>query len=359
MPRNLKPAHWAAFAAALSALVLIAAGRGPLEPPAGPISTTGKSIAEIQPRIPINAANTPPGTNSLFKITVPGSYYLTANIQGASGKHGIEIAASGVTIDLNGFELFGAQGSLDGISLTAANQSNISITNGSIRGWGGSGIDLLANLVVNARVTEVRSGNNGASGIAIGTACVVTGCQTSNNGGNGFNTGAACTLTNCSAYGNGIHGFNINNATTVAHCSSYFNVSCGVNALTGCTITDNNIRINSGDGVKTTASCVIKANTCTSNGFSTGFGAGIHVTGTDNVIEANACSAADTGIDVDTNGNLIIKNVCTGNSNNWSLASGNAIGPIVTVTTTTSSINGNGASPSTLGTTDPFANFNY
>ncbi|MFT3685288.1 MAG: hypothetical protein QM783_10245 [Phycisphaerales bacterium] len=339
--------------------ILCAAGLGPLEPPSGPITPSGKSITELQPRTPINAANTPAGTNSLYRITTPGSYYLTGNLQGASGKHGIEIVCSGVTLDLNGFELFGGSGSLDGISLTATNQSNIAITNGSIRGWGGSGIDMLASLVVNGRVSEVRAANNGASGIAVGTDCVLTHCQASNNLGNGFNTGAAATITECSSYGNGINGFNVNNAASVTRCSAYFNVASGINALTGCTIENNNCRINSGDGVKASASCVIRANTCTSNGFSTAIAAGIHVTGTDNLIEANACSAADTGIDVDAGGNVIVKNHCTGNTANWAIASGNAIGPIVTAGTTTSAVNGNGTAASTLGTTDPFANFNY
>ncbi|HVZ93498.1 MAG TPA: hypothetical protein VG797_03210 [Phycisphaerales bacterium] len=69
---------------------------GPLTPPAGPVApTTGP-----EPRVAINAANTPgdaDATPSMFKITQPGSYYLTGNITGTSGKAGIEVASSDVT----------------------------------------------------------------------------------------------------------------------------------------------------------------------------------------------------------------------------------------------------------------------
>ena len=95
---------------ATAALTLAAAGllfAGPLDPPAGPVAPTYKTLTEVEPRIAINAANTPGDADSLFKITQPGSYYLTGNITGVVGRHGIEIAvpANGpsVTIDLMGY----------------------------------------------------------------------------------------------------------------------------------------------------------------------------------------------------------------------------------------------------------------
>ena len=53
-----------------------------------------------------------------------------------------QIAASGVTLDLNGFDLVGVAGSLDGVSVTLLNAINVSVRNGSVRSWGGSGINL-------------------------------------------------------------------------------------------------------------------------------------------------------------------------------------------------------------------------
>ena len=55
----------------------------------------------------------------MFKITQPGSYYLTSNVTGVAGKAGIEVTAPNVTIDLRGFELLGVPGSLAGIDLNA------------------------------------------------------------------------------------------------------------------------------------------------------------------------------------------------------------------------------------------------
>ncbi|HYD01267.1 MAG TPA: hypothetical protein VEB22_08580, partial [Phycisphaerales bacterium] len=92
-----------------------AASAGPLNPPTGAIVSSGKTLAEVEPRMAVNAANTPGDADSLFRITQPGSYYLTANVAGVPAKHGIEIAVGGVTLDLNGFELTGVAGSLDGV----------------------------------------------------------------------------------------------------------------------------------------------------------------------------------------------------------------------------------------------------
>ncbi len=90
----------------LAAGTFLTAGRaeaGPLNPPAAPASTPGP-----EPRIAVNAQNTPGNPDNLFRITQPGSYYLTGNIIGQSGRNGIQIAADNVTIDLMGFALLGA-----------------------------------------------------------------------------------------------------------------------------------------------------------------------------------------------------------------------------------------------------------
>ena len=103
------------------------ANAGPLAPPAGPIAPTNKTLAEVEPRIAINATNTPGDADSLFRIAAPGSYYLTGNITGVVGEHGIEIASSGVTLDLMGFELLGVAGSLDGAALVSNSKREASV----------------------------------------------------------------------------------------------------------------------------------------------------------------------------------------------------------------------------------------
>ena len=79
-----------------------------------------------------------------FKITQPGSYKLTGNLNAPAGVNGIEISTSYVTLDLNGFGVFGpAQvcagpgscNTLLGI-LVANSQQNVTIRNGTIVGFG-------------------------------------------------------------------------------------------------------------------------------------------------------------------------------------------------------------------------------
>ena len=50
-----------------------------------------KRLDEIEARTIVNAANTPGNGTNTFIINAPGSYYLTGNLTGAAGKHGISI----------------------------------------------------------------------------------------------------------------------------------------------------------------------------------------------------------------------------------------------------------------------------
>lgn len=340
-------------------VVTVVAIGGPVDPPSGPIGPTGKTIAELEPRTAINAANTPGDATSLFRITQPGSYTLTGNLQGVAGKHGIAIAASGVTLDLNGFAVIGAAGSLDGISVVASDLTTITVRNGTVRAWGGDGVDLSTMNANNARLSELLVSANAANGIAAGTGCAVTSCSVFGNALVGISAAGGCAISDCTTYSNFGTGISTGSGCAVIRCTSYFNDAAGISVGSGSTVADCTCRLNTTDGILATSACVIRANTCTNNGFGTGDGAGIHTTGTDNRIDGNTCLLADRGIDVDTSGSLIVRNTCSGNTNNWTIVAGNAIGPIVTAATNAAAINGNVAAPSTLGTTDPFANFNY
>ena len=353
---------------------------GPLNPPAGAVSSTAKPLAEIEPRIAVNATNTPGDADSLFKITQPGSYYLTGNITGVVGKHGIEIVASGVTLDLNGFDLVGVagMGAFDGVSTTLAGLSNIAVFNGSVRNWGRHGIDLGTFAVTGCRIEGVRASGNVSAGVYAGVNSTVAGCSAS--GGQygiyasigsalsdcsakgtsvyGLATDAGSTLTNCSAYNNAGLGISTSNGCTVTHCSAYLNTGSGISVSSGSTVEGCTARSSTLDGIVCIASCVIRGNTCSVNGNGSGDGAGIRATSADNRIEGNTCTGADRGIDVDAAGNIIIRNPCSGNTTNWDIAAGNAIGPIV-VAGSSAVVTGNGPAASSLGSTDPNANYSY
>ncbi len=84
-----------------------------------------------QPGTPINTL--PGNSTATHVISIPGRYYLTADIYGQSMKSGIRIDSYNVVIDLNGHTLWGVQGCTKGIEIFTAGP--IIIRNGFITGW--------------------------------------------------------------------------------------------------------------------------------------------------------------------------------------------------------------------------------
>jgi len=368
------------------------AGAGDLNPPVGAVGPTQ--------RTPVNANMTPGDADSLFKISQPGSYYFTGNITGVVGKHGVEIVASGVTLDLNGFDLAGvpAMGFFDGVSVTLAGLRNIAVVNGSVRNWGDEGVDLGSSVAINSRVHDVLASGNAGNGILAGIDSTVSNCSASSNTVNGIITSAGGTVSNCAAYFNTAHGISTGNGSTVSNCSAfqntghgistgnggtvtncsthlntangittgdggtvstcsaYQNTGSGISAGAGCTVADCTARGNTLDGILCTSGCVIRGNTCSLNGQGAGDGAGLHVTGVDNHIDGNSCTGANRGIDVDVAGNIIIKNTCSGNPTNWDVVAGNVCLVVLGVAGPAILGNSGGVAP---GSTDPNANFSY
>jgi hypothetical protein len=354
---------------------------GPLNPPGGPIASTFKTLSEVEPRTAINAANTPGDADSLFTITQPGSYYLTGSITGVSGKSGIKIASSGVSIDLNGFELRGVAGSLDGVTMTTAYYlANISIRNGSARGWGRDGINLVEYPPAGMSMTDILSADNARYGIGAGYSAVLTRCNACANGshgilaqdgatitdcgaesntGIGIFTGSGCTIAHCTAFANGWHGIDVgDDGCVITACTVRENRVAGIFTLDQATISNCSVSGSYGDDIEVASQCVVLNNTCSAAGFLGNDGAAIHVLGTDNRIEGNNCTISTRGVDVDQAGNLIIRNTCSGNLTNWSIVTFNAVAPIIAATGNGSAISGN-AYAGGLGSTDPNANFTY
>jgi parallel beta-helix repeat protein len=263
----------------VSALALVVTGglliAGPLDPPAGPVTSTYKTLAEVEPRIAINATNTPGDANSVFKISQPGSYYLTGNITGEVGKHGIKIVASGVTLDLNGFDLVGVTGSLDGVSVTASSLTNIAVVNGSVRNWGLEGVDLAAFSPANCRVEGVHASECIGAGIVTGIGAKVTNCTASNNINRGISTGNGSTVLNCTAYSNNGDGIQALNGSTVSNCSAYQNGADGIFSSSGGTISNCSAFDNGSDGILAGNGCTVSncsADENSSHGIAAGNG---------------------------------------------------------------------------------------
>lgn len=137
----------AAGVAGMAALAKLSgnAQAGPIDPPAGPVGPSGRTLDEIYNKVPgANGSGDGriaiPGGTSVVTISQPGSYVLTGNITVPLIK-GIIIAASDVTLDLNGFTVSSAQIG-PGASLSiSANQTDIVVRNGTFKG-NTNGVDI-------------------------------------------------------------------------------------------------------------------------------------------------------------------------------------------------------------------------
>lgn len=156
------------------------------------------------PRIPLHADTTPGDADSVFRIEQPGSYYLRTPLVGRAGLNGIEIAASGVTLDLMGFPLLGVPGSLDGIVAEGPGLSAIALHGGTVRGFGGDGVDLTQARGVRLRGLDLLE--NGGDGAALGPDALVFECQARGNQQRGIHSPSGLLLADSIASENGQEG---------------------------------------------------------------------------------------------------------------------------------------------------------
>jgi hypothetical protein len=329
-------------------------------------------------RIPIDAVNTPTDGTDIFTISQPGSYYLTANVNGVSSKSGIKITTSNVTIDLNGYSLFG--NSVGTLAITfAGTLHHIAIRNGDAINWlsggislgsaayvtfenlrtqttGGSGISASGDSTVIRNCVAVSAGVNGIatgarslvigcianscsqSGILVGVDSVVRDCSVSSNG-TGITGNSGCRIIDCIASSNVNEGIlDTNGRGSISGCTARLN-NVGISAQRG-VISGNTVSENEVDGIKVTNRALIINNICEGNGNSDGnpgVGAGIHVTLNGSRIEGNTCVSNDIGIDVDAGTNFIIRNFVASNTTDFSLAAGNFTGTQVSTEATMNS----------------------
>ena len=340
----------AATPLAVAAAAILAVGD--LNPPAGAVAATGKRLTEVEPRIALSATNTPGDANSVYKIVQSGSYYLTGNLFVGVGKHGIEIATDHVSIDLNGFEISGGLGSLDGI---VGSGSGCSVRNGSIHGLGGDGVDFLSGLANVGTLEDLKVYSNVGDGIACYDNFVIRNCVVRSVGGNGISIVYGGSVTDCAATYCDIAGIDGGQSVVISNCTSNYNV-VGIDASSACRVFGCTTVFNSGDGIRVGSDSFIQGNLCDSNG-NNGDGAGIHALSSDARIEGNSCTDNDRGIDIDFAGNFVTRNTCGGNTTNWDIIAGNAVGPIVLTSASAAILGNTGAS--SLGSSDANANFSY
>lgn len=379
---------------AAGALLSQRAVAGPINPPAGPIAGTHKTLGDIEPRIPINSANTPGDSLNLFRIAQPGSYYLTENINGVSGRGGIVVAADGVTIDLNGFALRGVPGSRGGIQ-SEGGAGGLVVRNGTIARWGWSGIFLLGTSPAQTLVENIISESNSEHGIVLRAGGVARNCIVRRNAMFGLLAFEGSSIRSCLAFENALCGILVQAGSTVCDCTSSGDmvgvessggstiarctvsasqshgiiagagstiVNCAVNQSTrqgiragvGCTVAECAAFQCTEEGVHCDSDCVVLRCNCVLNGGTSL--AGIHLAGSGCRVEACNSTRNGVGMRAASGGNILVRNICSGNTTNWNLASGNRI--LVVNSTAAGVVSGNlgGANP---GSTNPWANFTY
>lgn len=249
MPRPRVPFILSALA--LSAAVVSLLRAGDINPPPGAVGPTMKPLTDIEPRIAVNTTNTPGTTTGLFRITQPGSYYLTGNFTGVAAKAGIEIAASDVTLDLAGFRLQGIAGTLAGINVIGT-QSNISIRNGTIRGWAGGGIAATTGLECD--IESVRAIGNTGNGIALGSGGTIRTCRCDSNTQAGISTSTDTLVQNCTSRLNSGAGIAANDHSIISDTLSRGNTGAGLslgagNLVANDVVAQNGIGISAGSGL--------------------------------------------------------------------------------------------------------------
>jgi hypothetical protein len=146
---------------------LAARAQGSLTPP-GPPGASMLTLSQVQPRIPVDAVHTPGNSATEFLINAPGSYYLTTNIIGVSSENGIEITASDVTLDLNGFSMIAPPTANSGISVFSGTTNTV-IRNGIIDGWSS------LNDGIFSEANNITIENMSISGAGIDIACLGSG----------------------------------------------------------------------------------------------------------------------------------------------------------------------------------------
>lgn len=341
----------------LSMIVVVAlwtcsAIAGDLNPPPGPVAPTPGP----EPRIPIGPMTTPGDADSTYKITQPGSYYLTGNLTGTQGDIGIEIASSHVSLDLNGFLLVGLilpGPSTDAIRVTLNNADGIVIRNGTVWLWGGDGIDasiarsvLIEDIDVsfvgdngifaasNATVRDCRAAQCGANGInVIGAGATIEGCSSRQNTQAGIRLSGTGTVRNCVAYLNSGDGFQSGSGANLNGCVSASNTGFGFDISTG-VVTECVARANGSDGFNVFSRSVLRNCSAESNSgdqfeigsrstvegcLATAIGAGIgfNVTGNGNRLDGNTSIDVFTHFLIDGEGNLVVRNHAQGGGISW------------------------------------------
>ncbi len=272
-----------------------------------------------------------------------------------------------MSLDLNGFELLGVTGSLDGVCAPST-VNDIAVRNGILKSWGQAGLNLLnasggciagiraasnASFGIGVRdgfsIADCTADSNGSHGIRVRWQCTIThctsnssstgtgilteahdtviGCTANYNAADGISGGEGCVIKDCTANQNQSDGIRSYSCASIANCAAYSNSGDGIDAGVATTVTNCTTMFNDRNGIYAQNDCLILSNMCKLNDED-GM-AGIRL-GCHNRAEGNHVSSNAIGIRASQDDdNLIIRNSADGNANNYDVGSGNHCGQIV------------------------------
>ena len=174
----------ATFVAGIAITIALTAMGGPLDPPAGPVAPTLKTLDEVEPSTPIETLAGDATARHL--VTQPGAYHLTGNMTAAfAGEPLIEVASFGVTIDLRGFNI-SANGLSDNVILdvTGSGATGLTVRNGRVSGTNDQAIFVPA--ARQALIEHIAFGGAdliGGDAVVVGEGSMVRDVRTISGGG--------------------------------------------------------------------------------------------------------------------------------------------------------------------------------
>ena len=346
--------------------------QGSLTPPSAPAPAM-KTLDQGEPRTPISSVP--------YTISEPGSYYLTTNLT-TTADYGVIIRASGVTLDLMGFALSGG-GMNYGVFVDGATNRVVEavvVRNGAVKNFH---IGIRAEYSLGGRFEQLAISDNISDGVYFYgrhgqcNGNTFANCSISGNGTYGVYLNgesgqcAGNTMADCTLSGNGSDGVYLDgqsgqcDGNTLADCTLSGNGRYGVDLAgnssgqcNGNTISDCTIRENGDYGVylygnhgqcagNTVADCTIQKNK--ERGIVLYFAEGNRVEG--NHVIGQTGDGTTYGIYCSTTmDNLILRNTCMGQTNNFLFNSDDTYGPEVTAS---------GALSATGAGAHPLANFSF
>ncbi len=378
----------AALFVAITCALAIWSNAGSLNPPPGPVAPSMIPLDTVEPRTPISSLPFSINAAGSYYVTddltgVAGQSGITINVSavtldlsgfalhGVPGSvHGIFVASPQININIRNGIISGWDGiGLNMLLASSSSAEKVETDDNECGAVFGEDTDVMYMQANNNSDDGITTGQkcvvnnistcmNGSYGVKTGGNCTIANCESSMNTTEGFSLGDSCTITNCTATGNGgigllsansatprgstisnctasnndSHGIAASNGSTVLGCTSSGNGGDGIIVGIGCTVANCTTRVNVGDGIEAGGNSRIATNDCTGNGAGVGDGAGIHLAstaGSGTRIEANNVAANDRGIDVDSTGNVIIKNTAAVGGIPFDIVPGNTVGVVL------------------------------